>query len=832
MFLCLQNQIMIIQKIKELFTKKIAKKILMIAVIFWLWGAVFFVWNQCFAEGDTTTETQSETEKSFNKFNEISEQIIHLCYMLLWPVIRVCGILLDNTMIYGTWLHLDISLWTLWNVMKNFANYLLWFMVIFSILKNLFTLKWAWWFKDAWWPLSVIKNTVIAWVLIQMSRFIVAALIDISSILTYSVWWLPTTLMWINDSFKDTPVIWVSAYVNATWSDNWSSVDFFYTYGDHKIYKCRVERTLALPGAYIVWPEKIYMERWGKTTYFDTWYCALWWWPYKYNHDEWNPYPSNNNTNTDYKTLLSQNLTWTNVTPEIVSWWIESCTIIPVNSEKQNTWCVERGYWEVKKNSDFFVGGSTDWESTFTINNLMEQSKWYVWQLITMYASILDYSTLADVQPWDSQESYTTRFIDIIFRLFFVVILFIPLATLAIVLVIRIWILWLAIIGSPLLIVLYVFKWELSWIINIDSDWWWRLSLKNMIALIFAPVVVTFAISIALVFMSAITLTKPMDAPWVLESFGIEKVDDWDDEETTYSILWLFDLTLKTKRINNAQDNISYFITLLLATWIIRFFLMAAFKAMWKVWEIWEKIQKQVQTFAWSVPIVPIGGWKSVWINAIKEGIWQALPTETRKMDDKSNEVLKRKYSWIYGMTPEAAMSYVKAWLSDETKTIEDIRRDLEPREKKELDLVATQVWVTGGARALIEKLKDKNSRKDITIPEYDDKNPNAKNFDIIKGIIAPSQEKKEVKSATDKVIDALSKTPQEEPNLTNDDKKKLEDVAKAFNLETVDDFISKLKENPTSITTPSDDNIPSSIKADVDKIIKFIKSKKSNPNT
>jgi hypothetical protein len=53
---------------------------------------------------------------------------------------NLAGKLMTNDIVYGSFLHLDASLWTLWNIMKNFANFALGFMVIFAVVKNLFSL--------------------------------------------------------------------------------------------------------------------------------------------------------------------------------------------------------------------------------------------------------------------------------------------------------------------------------------------------------------------------------------------------------------------------------------------------------------------------------------------------------------------------------------------------------------------------------------------------------------------------------------------------------------------------------------------------------------------
>jgi len=67
--------------------------------------------------------------------------LLKIIYLLLWPLLVVAGLSLDNTMVYASIFHLDAPLWKFWNMMKNFANFTLGFMVLFAIIKNFFVQK-------------------------------------------------------------------------------------------------------------------------------------------------------------------------------------------------------------------------------------------------------------------------------------------------------------------------------------------------------------------------------------------------------------------------------------------------------------------------------------------------------------------------------------------------------------------------------------------------------------------------------------------------------------------------------------------------------------------
>ena len=93
---------------------------------------------------------------------------------------------MDNSMVYGSFLNLDAPLWLIRNIVKNIANFALGFLVLFEILKNFFTVG-----DQGKKAFSVIKKALVAGVFIQMSRFMMAALIDLSTITTYAVGSIP-----------------------------------------------------------------------------------------------------------------------------------------------------------------------------------------------------------------------------------------------------------------------------------------------------------------------------------------------------------------------------------------------------------------------------------------------------------------------------------------------------------------------------------------------------------------------------------------------------------------------------------------------------------------
>ena len=162
------------------------------------WVLVFFVVWWLFVG-----KTYAQVDNEMTTIDNISF-FMHLIFSIAswWWVIlaNLAGKLMTNDLVYGSFLHLDASLWTLWNIMKNFANFALWFLVLFSIVKNVFSI----WDggEGKWKPKKIIINTLMAGVLIQMSWFMMWAVIDLSTIMTSAIWSFPSQFMMSSDEFK------------------------------------------------------------------------------------------------------------------------------------------------------------------------------------------------------------------------------------------------------------------------------------------------------------------------------------------------------------------------------------------------------------------------------------------------------------------------------------------------------------------------------------------------------------------------------------------------------------------------------------------------------
>ena len=123
----------------------------------------------------------------------------------IWVIFaKIAWEFLSNKWVYGEIIGLDAILWKYRNVVKNMANFALWFYflyVIFSLLiKKTDVIKEV---KD------MLLWILVAWVGIQASRFIVAAVIDVSTITFVAAGTLPYQVISISEgAFKEDNVNW------------------------------------------------------------------------------------------------------------------------------------------------------------------------------------------------------------------------------------------------------------------------------------------------------------------------------------------------------------------------------------------------------------------------------------------------------------------------------------------------------------------------------------------------------------------------------------------------------------------------------------------------
>ncbi len=151
--------------------------------------ACFFV-LPTFAATDTTNG-------SLGSFQDSLHSIISFLSRWWVVVAMLAGKLMTNDRVYGSVMHMDVYLWKIWNVMKNFANFGLVAIVIWSVIQSLIG-------KGGVKVKDIIVKTLVAGVLIQASWFIVWALVDLSTVAVTAISSLPANFIQWNVDWKNT----------------------------------------------------------------------------------------------------------------------------------------------------------------------------------------------------------------------------------------------------------------------------------------------------------------------------------------------------------------------------------------------------------------------------------------------------------------------------------------------------------------------------------------------------------------------------------------------------------------------------------------------------
>lgn len=163
--------------------------------------SIFFLLNFSFASWDIS----------------VIWSITNLLNLIWMPFAIIAGKLYTNDLIYWTLFWMDTILWQVWTVMKTFANFIIWFILILAIF-GIF----IWKTKNI---LSILWKITIASILVNMSWFIIWIFLDLSTILLVSVWSFPLSIIWKISSQATEKVNYCeSLTINSEWVKNYSQI--------------------------------------------------------------------------------------------------------------------------------------------------------------------------------------------------------------------------------------------------------------------------------------------------------------------------------------------------------------------------------------------------------------------------------------------------------------------------------------------------------------------------------------------------------------------------------------------------------------------------------
>ena len=110
------------------------------------------------------------------------QKIINVLYLIIWPLSVLWWKFLSNSFVYWEAFKIDNVLVQFWQITRTFMNYILWVLFITSIFVYFLKDNSKWSFK------ALFPKIVLASIVVNMSWFIIAVLLDISSVLMVMAW--------------------------------------------------------------------------------------------------------------------------------------------------------------------------------------------------------------------------------------------------------------------------------------------------------------------------------------------------------------------------------------------------------------------------------------------------------------------------------------------------------------------------------------------------------------------------------------------------------------------------------------------------------------------
>ncbi|MFZ2150871.1 MAG: hypothetical protein WAZ12_03885 [Candidatus Absconditicoccaceae bacterium] len=639
------------------------KKIFKIVLGFGIFSLLFFglnqnnyyVYAQTQEESTSTTETTQETlDKTLQETKALLDIVLKIIYMVSRPLLVIAGNAMDNSLVYGSVFHLDAPLWKFRNIMKNFANYTLGFVLLYQILKGLFSLKGI----DKNEIFGIIKKILLAGILIQASRFILSAVVDISTIATYAIGGMPLTIL-KNSNLGDQKILGVNSSMNlsdtaSTTQEVMGDTVIYRTYGNNPEYKisdCRIGS--GNNSKYIIGKKINFIEGSGSNTgliALETGMCILGGLPYTFNEF---PDLDGIESNQGYKEKIDEII---GSNPTLAGF--EECGyIIPIFGQlkyNENNTCLDNPLTLKNFGAQGGSGRLNNITGGTTLSTLIDKSKGFVGPLITIYSSTLNFGQLIDTDSGGDSLTFGIL-LKFLIKTLIGIMLILPILALAIIMLARIGILRVTIAFIPILIIDQVFGFKIF-------DKMEYLKTENIIKLIFAPVIIVFGLSIALIFMSTLSNILGENKTDFTNSGIISQKESTlqglgitQSKPDCYTVLgtWTFCTKLN---IGGGLDNISYLLINIFGIAIMWSLLFLTIK---QTGSIGEKIGKSIkeggEKFAGNIPIVPIPGGERVGISQIagKEGLFNKIGSNIETQMSKANrEKLEDGIPSLYPKTP------------------------------------------------------------------------------------------------------------------------------------------------------------------------------------
>lgn len=610
--------------------------------------AVFGLGTETFAQQAQTVD-QYVTQKA-NWLNLIMNAI----YVFLWPVLIIAGKSLDNSLIYAEFLGLDAPLRTFWNIAKNFANFTLGFLVLWEIIKNIFAVG-----DKGKAAFGVIKKALIWGIGIQASWFLLAALIDISTIATVWIGWLPLSILHWNNApsqcLADKQVVGVGSQLDTSNTTNADSLGKWFNHyyftkaenGDKRYYSpCLLDQnnpSYVIGRQYNVWTIDWQEFQQDACILFGSRAVSRAANQQLIYERSYSPTAANSEYINNIKDLVD---TWANWT-----WWLQDGRVFDISTIDSSL---------VRPAPGVYIIGTLEgdgWDNDLSLGSILSYAEGMMWPLVTLYSSIVNFAELNDSTR--THNSSRDMALSMIIKSIAAIALFIPLIFLAIVLLLRIAYIWLYIVLSPFIVLAKAFEDKVWWAITDAIGDMFKPG--QILKTIFAPVIVVFALSIGLLFMTVLSqwLANTSDVAscdiathsQTIDGLGVEQSAD----KKCYNIMTFqicFDQ--ETNFFGGIHDPLAWVLINLFAIAIMRFIVFAALEFIGmkrfgggnivNPWLAWRALG--------SLPIVPMptrdGKRTTVWVNTAGNYISRRINDTISNVDKKAREKLEQnpKDTW------------------------------------------------------------------------------------------------------------------------------------------------------------------------------------------
>ena len=669
------------------------KKTFLKGIFLVILSSLFFTHIPVFATSTNSpqpTEIKSQAETENEVISETMATLGFLsqwAYLLLWPLVALAWIAMDNNLVYGSYLNLDAPLWKVWTIVKNLSNFVLGFIFLYEILyyvidpdRKMSKIKSPW---------ELLKKTLLAGVLVQLSWFIMMVAVDISSVLTYTVGALPTTLLSQTDAKMDTKIVGVSVWSNlwniegkGTQEDKALSYYVTLSWNQNNIAPCKLE-SVKIKGKeqmVIVGREFYSLGNWKNIERMLPGYCFYNGTIYSYNERN-NEQNAEDRTKTQKLKLSSFKEIRGDEILTQMSWAYQILPLTAVFSQQSvsNAGCS----WYVGPipntpilwNKEVWTSSSSSKKEYyclyekggFSLSELTQRATGWTGPFMALYGNMISFAHI------NESLSLKQQFISLTLNTVFLVMLFLPLVMIVAVLFWRIFQLWMAIALSPLIVLVNVF-WDILWGLKtkfLDDIF----DLEKLKGLLLAPVFIGFALSMSLMFMTILkTSIHPgqSDAEKLAAKQGITSLTGMkcgeEQDKNTCDLMGFIKITFSSAVIDLYSLLIGLFgiaISWILLFWAIK---QTSFGKEWG-----EKIQKLGEDYLKTMPIIPVN-WSKVGLSAIANTPNEILNkqigkfAEQRKDDEKfllgDKDTVRKRYAeqnLKYGN-----MDYYKKYLDKE----------------------------------------------------------------------------------------------------------------------------------------------------------------------